>query len=158
LIQVEVLSKELSVHLGSYPGSGEGDRAAEAPGTKVRYRRASKRAGRNASEARAGLERINRGRRASHMKAKAAGAGWSNRPMKSGPSAGVMGVACAHSTRRNVGDLPQCLSERRQRAYRVRLRQESEGLIVLGARESRVHGEGALVRGARMGAQRGGLV
>ena len=55
---VQVRPKELSVHLGSYPGGGKGDRTAEASGTKVRTRRASKRAGRNESEVRAGLERL----------------------------------------------------------------------------------------------------
>ena len=48
---VQVRPKEVSVRLGSYPGDGEGDRAVEAPGTEVRLGRASKCAGRNASEA-----------------------------------------------------------------------------------------------------------
>jgi len=48
---VRVRSKEVSVHLGSYPGGEEGDQIVEAPGTEVRFGRASKRAGRNASEA-----------------------------------------------------------------------------------------------------------
>ena len=48
---VRVRPKEVSVHLGSYPGDGEGDRPIEAPGTKARLGRVSKRAGRNASEA-----------------------------------------------------------------------------------------------------------
>ena len=33
---VKVRPKEVSVHLGSYPGDGEGDRAVEAPGTEAR--------------------------------------------------------------------------------------------------------------------------
>ena len=48
---VRVRSEEVSVRLGSYPGDGEGDRAIEAPGTEVRFGRASECAGRNASEA-----------------------------------------------------------------------------------------------------------
>ena len=48
---VKVRPKEVSVHLGSYPGGGEGDRAVEAPGTEARVGRVSKRTGRNASEA-----------------------------------------------------------------------------------------------------------
>ena len=48
---VRVRSEEVSVRLGSYPGDGEGDRPIEAPGTKVRFGRASECTGRNASEA-----------------------------------------------------------------------------------------------------------
>jgi hypothetical protein len=48
---VRVRSEEVSVRLGSYPGDGEGDRPIEAPGTEVRFGRASKCTGRNASEA-----------------------------------------------------------------------------------------------------------
>jgi len=48
---VQVRSKEVSVHLGSYPGDGEGDRTVGAPGTEIRLGRVSKRTGRNASEA-----------------------------------------------------------------------------------------------------------
>ena len=49
--EVGVRSEEVSVRLGSYPGDGEGDRAIEAPGTEVRFGRASECTGRNASEA-----------------------------------------------------------------------------------------------------------
>jgi hypothetical protein len=48
---VKVRSKEVSVHLGSYPGDGEGDRTVEASGTEIRLGRVSERTGRNASEA-----------------------------------------------------------------------------------------------------------
>jgi hypothetical protein len=48
---VKVQPREVSVHLGSDLGDGEGDQAIEAPGTQARVRRVSKRAGRNASEA-----------------------------------------------------------------------------------------------------------
>jgi len=48
---VQVRSKEVSVHLGSYPGDGEGDRPVEASGTEIRLGRVSERTGRNASEA-----------------------------------------------------------------------------------------------------------
>ena len=72
---VQVRPEELSVHLGSYPDDGEGDRLVEAPGTTVRIRRAGERAGRNVSEARAGLEKSKRGCRAAEKSAKAAGAG-----------------------------------------------------------------------------------
>ena len=48
---VKVRSKEVSVHLGSYPGDGEGDRPVEASGTEIRLGRVSERTGRNASEA-----------------------------------------------------------------------------------------------------------
>ena len=58
---VRVRSEEVSGRLGSYPGDGEGDRTIEAPGTKVRFGRASKCTGRNASEAWAGLESLNAG-------------------------------------------------------------------------------------------------
>jgi hypothetical protein len=36
MLLVEVQPEELSVHLGSYPGGGEGDRPVEALGTKAR--------------------------------------------------------------------------------------------------------------------------
>ena len=36
-----VRSEELSVHLGSYPGGGKGDRPVEALGKDVRARRAA---------------------------------------------------------------------------------------------------------------------
>ena len=48
---VQVRSREVSVHLGSYPGGGEGDRAVEALGTEIRLGRVSERTGRNAREA-----------------------------------------------------------------------------------------------------------
>ena len=48
---VQVRPKEVSVRLGSYPGDGEGDRAIEAPGTEVRFGRASECTGGNVSEA-----------------------------------------------------------------------------------------------------------
>lgn len=48
---VQVRPEELSVHLGSYPGGGKGDRLVEALGTAVRVRRAGKRAGCNTCEA-----------------------------------------------------------------------------------------------------------
>jgi hypothetical protein len=48
---VQVRSKEVSVHLGSDPGDGKGDRTVEAPGTETRLGRVSERTGRNASEA-----------------------------------------------------------------------------------------------------------
>lgn len=35
-LPVKVRSEEVSVHLGSYPGSGKGDRPVEASGTKIR--------------------------------------------------------------------------------------------------------------------------
>jgi hypothetical protein len=34
---VEVRPKEVSVHLGSYPGGGKGDRPAEAPGEEIHH-------------------------------------------------------------------------------------------------------------------------
>ena len=48
---VEVRPKEVSVHLGSYPGGGKGDRPVEAPGTETPPWVGRKRAGRNVSEA-----------------------------------------------------------------------------------------------------------
>jgi len=53
---VQVRSEKLSVHLRSYPGGGKGDQTIEAPekGSVLTDRN---HAGRNASEARAGLER-----------------------------------------------------------------------------------------------------
>ncbi len=47
---VKVRSKEVSVHLGSYPGDGEGDRPVEASGTEIRLGRVSERTGRNAGD------------------------------------------------------------------------------------------------------------
>ena len=38
---VQVRSKEVSVHLGSYPGDGEGDQTVGAPGTAIRFGRVS---------------------------------------------------------------------------------------------------------------------
>lgn len=40
----------VSVHLGSYPRDGEGDRPVEASGTEIRLVRVTERTGRNASE------------------------------------------------------------------------------------------------------------
>ncbi len=48
---VQVRHKEVSVHLDSYPGDGEGDRTVEALGKWVRQGRIGKYVGRNASEA-----------------------------------------------------------------------------------------------------------
>jgi hypothetical protein len=48
---VQVRSKEVSVHLGSYSGDGKGNRAVEALGTKAHVWWVSKCTGRNASEA-----------------------------------------------------------------------------------------------------------
>src|SRR5213594_2126986 len=57
LLQVKVLSGELSVHPGSYRGGEEGNRIAEALGTSAHHGWICESTGRNASEARAGLER-----------------------------------------------------------------------------------------------------
>ena len=57
LLQVKVLSGELSVHPGSYRGGEEGNRIAEALGTSAHHGWVCESTGRNASEARAGLER-----------------------------------------------------------------------------------------------------
>jgi len=54
---VKVRRGELSVHPGSYRDNEEGNRFVEALGTKAHVRWVSKSMGRNASEARAGLER-----------------------------------------------------------------------------------------------------
>jgi hypothetical protein len=56
-LQVKVLFGELSVHPGSYRGGEEGNRIAEALGTSAHHGWVSESTGRNASEARAGLER-----------------------------------------------------------------------------------------------------
>ena len=57
LLQVKVLSGKLSVHPGSYRGGEEGNRIAEALGTRAHHGWVCESTGRNASEARAGLER-----------------------------------------------------------------------------------------------------
>ena len=58
--QMKVLSEELLVHLGSYPRGADGDECVEAAETKL-MKMSCKRAGRNASEARASLESKNVG-------------------------------------------------------------------------------------------------
>lgn len=57
LLQVKVLSGKLSVRPGSYRGGEEGNRIAEALGTRAHHGWVCESTGRNASEARAGLER-----------------------------------------------------------------------------------------------------
>src|SRR5262249_24461078 len=57
LLQVQVLPGKLSGHPGSYRGGEEGNRIAEALGTRAHHGWVSESTGRNASEARAGLER-----------------------------------------------------------------------------------------------------
>jgi hypothetical protein len=54
---VRVRPGELSVHPGSYRDDEEGNRFVEALGTRAHGRWVSESMGRNASEARAGLER-----------------------------------------------------------------------------------------------------
>jgi len=55
-LPVKVRSGELSVHPSSYRGGEEADRIAEALGTRAHHGWVGKSTGRNASEARAGLE------------------------------------------------------------------------------------------------------
>ena len=57
LLQVKVLSGKLSVRPGSYRGGEEGNRIAEALGTSGHQGWVCESTGRNANEARAGLER-----------------------------------------------------------------------------------------------------
>jgi hypothetical protein len=57
LLQVKVLSGKLSVRPGSYRGGEEGNRIAEALGTSAHHGWVCESTGRNACEARAGLER-----------------------------------------------------------------------------------------------------
>ena len=57
LLQVKVLSGKLSVRPGSYRGGEEGNRVAEALGTLAHHGWVCESTGRNANEARAGLER-----------------------------------------------------------------------------------------------------
>src|SRR5262249_61300392 len=57
LLQVKVLSGKLSVRPGSYRGGEEGNRIAEALGTAAHQGWVCESSGRNANEARAGLER-----------------------------------------------------------------------------------------------------
>jgi len=89
---VRVQSEELSVHLGSYPDGGKGDRPVEALGkgahegglasvraaTRVKPEQASK------GEMRAPTLR---------KRVKVAETGWRNRPMKARLLSGVMGAA-----------------------------------------------------------------
>ena len=56
-MQVKVLPGKLSVRPGSYRGGEEGNRIAEALGTWAHHGWVCESTGRNASEARAGLER-----------------------------------------------------------------------------------------------------
>ena len=56
-LPVQVRPGELSVHPSSYRGSEEGNRIAEALGTGAHLGWVGKSTGRNACEARAGLER-----------------------------------------------------------------------------------------------------
>jgi len=56
-LQVKVLPGKVSVRPGSYRGGEEGNRIAEALGTRAHQGWVCESTGRNASEARAGLER-----------------------------------------------------------------------------------------------------
>ena len=55
---MQVRPEESSVYLGSYLDGAQGDLGAEAPRTEAQLGWVRERAGRNASEARAGPERI----------------------------------------------------------------------------------------------------
>jgi len=101
---VQVRPEELSVHLGSYPGGGEGDRPVEALGTRahgggsanvravtcVKPEQAPKGVTRAPSRLQNG-----EGRRDSP----------SNRPERTGSLAGVLGTARTSALLRTTGDL-----------------------------------------------------
>jgi hypothetical protein len=105
---VKVRPKEVSVGLGSYPGDGEGDQSIEAPGTETRLGRVRKRAGRNASEARASLERPKCERRVPSRRTKANEDDQMHRQGTVALLAGVVGAARTHAVIRNTGDLSGC--------------------------------------------------
>jgi hypothetical protein len=100
---VKVRSKEVSVHLGSYPGEGEGDRTVEASGTEIRLGRVCERTGRNASEAWAGPRKVECERRGSSHWTKAGAGDRIHRHVKIARLAGVVGAARTHAVTSNTG-------------------------------------------------------
>ena len=123
---MRVQSKELMVHLGSYPRGGKGDRLAEASGTEGPFSgSASVRAATRVKPEQAPKCEMlvpsphteGEGRRI-----------WPEQPFEEGQvTAGVMGAARTHTSKRDTGDLPRCKVTCSGR--RSRLRQESEGPI-----------------------------
>ena len=126
---VKVRPKEVSVGLGSYPGDGEGDQSIEAPGTETRLGRVCKRAGRNASEARASLERQSGERRVPSRRTKADEDDQMHRHRTVVLLAGVVGAARTHAMIRNTGDLSGLSGRPGNVSIGRRARQVSEGLI-----------------------------
>ena len=121
---------DLTVHHSSYPGARAGDQRCEVRGTTVRYRRAGKCAGRNASEVRAGPESrdavaelpCNQRRPTQEPEQPFDEGSW---------AAGVLGTARTQGVDVNVGDLSGRFSgPLRQLTLGVGPIQESEGLIV----------------------------
>jgi hypothetical protein len=118
------------VHPSSYRGGEEGDRLAEALGTLAHLGWVSKLAGRNVSEARAGLESSNVSADLPSETGKAAGSRRSNRPMMERSLTGVVGVARQHRTRRNTGSPALRGVATLISAYRRKPRWVSEGRTV----------------------------
>lgn len=121
---------ELTVHHSSYPSGGAGDLSAEVQGKSVRYWRAGKCAGRNASEVRAGPESrdvvaelpVNQRRPMQEPEEPFDEGSWAT---------GVLDTARAQGMDVNVGELSGFLGgPLRQPALGVGPRQESEGLVV----------------------------
>lgn len=126
---MKVQPKELSVHLGSYPGGGKGDRPDEVWGTmpekdrlanvravtRVKSEQASKEAMQALSLCLTGESR--RG----HLR----------QPIDDGgPLAGVLDTARTETLRFNTGDLQRCRGCAWQTGVRPGPKQESEGLVV----------------------------
>jgi hypothetical protein len=127
--QMKVLPEELVVRLGSYPRGAGGDKCAEAAEKRSRERRGCKRAGRNASEARASLERKNVGVELFRKQRRPLRRVWPRTSMRARLPAGVMGAARTQGFSGDTGDLPWLQASLRT-VFETGHAQESEGLIV----------------------------
>lgn len=124
---VEVRPKESSVHLGSYPSERKGDRPLEASGTGGPFSgSASVRAATRVKPEQASKSEM----RMPSLHDEGEGRWlWSEQPIEDDQStAGVMGAARTHTSKRDTGDLPWC--DRSRNGRRGWPTQESEGLIV----------------------------
>jgi hypothetical protein len=124
---MKVLPEELLVHLGSYPRDAGGDKCVEAAETEAHFKVSRKRAGRNASEARASLEKDDVGVEPFKMGRRPLRWTW---PNQQGPSAGRGNRRSTHASIFWRHGRPALDARQLANGERRRLEQESEGLVV----------------------------
>ena len=126
--QVKVLSEELLVHLSSCPRGANGDECVEAAETNSCKMR-SKRAGRNASEARASLE-MERCRRRADLEAAKTAETISAKNQREGSSVDRGNGRSTHVSMFRRHGRPVLRQDKLQTAEEAGHAQESEGLVV----------------------------